>query len=136
MYGNSGPELCAVYNVEGGRQESRPVLGWDDEGFALTVDWSEGRLKKAAELPGFSHLDDDEVKHSKVLTVLPAPEGWHLVTREVGRTGVHPIVGWVVNGFGCGDPLVISARGDLEIANTQRAVACSPGEDPQKVVFP
>lgn len=126
MISSSGSEVCAIINTDSG-QESRPVAGWDAEGYAMTVDWSQGRLVRAVDLPGFSHLDDETVKHSAVRAVLPAPEGWHLVTRTGGAS---PIVGWTVNGFGCGDPLIVSARGDLEVASTEGAVACAPGVDP------
>lgn len=132
MNGGNTPVLCAIYNEKGG-QRSRPVLGWDDEGYALTVDWAEGRLRRAVDLDGFVCLDEDEVKHTQIRGVLPAPEGWHLVTREKGLRGIQPIVGWTVNGFGCGDPLVVDARGDLIVANTQGSVACAPGEDPEAV---
>lgn len=130
MIHSQGPELCAVYNTEGGRQESRPVMGWDEEGYALTVSWAEGRLTRAVDIPGFVCLDDDEAKHATVRTVLPAPAGWTLTTREAGRKGVQPIVGWTVNGFGCGEPLVVGPDGGLEVASTNGAVASPPGKGP------
>lgn len=106
-------------------QEDRPIVGWDEEGYALTVDWSRGQLIRAATLKGFSHLDDNSAKHGEVCGALPAPDGWRLMTSE-GR--MQPIVGWTVNGFGCGDPLVVDSNGTLIVANTQDATVYAPAQ--------
>lgn len=128
MEANSVP-LHALFRTEHG-EEARPVVAWDAGGNALTVDWKAGTLCQAATQEGFLYLDDDSVRHAEVRGVLPAPPGWHLVTQEEGRRIVQPIIGWSVNGFGCGNPLVVDARGDLIVASTQNATAYAPGDLP------
>ncbi|MEU5958830.1 hypothetical protein [Streptomyces sp. NPDC047525] len=126
------PAVCAVFRGEGGTDE-RPILGWDDEGYALTADWNEGRLKRATDIEGFLHLDDQQAMYADIRSVLPAPEGWYLVSGPTESRTVYPIVGWTVNGFGCGDPLVVDSSGYMNPESTQGKTVCPPGRDPRKI---
>ncbi|MGP3777102.1 hypothetical protein ACTWJ8_40340 (plasmid) [Streptomyces sp. SDT5-1] len=108
-------------------EENRPVVGWDDEGYALVVDWETGRRVRAIEVEGFHALDDATAKREDVCTVLPAQPGWQL---RDAKGHVRPIVGWTVNGFGCGDPLVVDTDGCMIVASTNGAKVYEPGHDP------
>jgi hypothetical protein len=112
--------IHAVCNRER-RQEDVPVVGWDEDGYALAIDWNAGRLVRALDLPGFSHLDDTVAKAEEVRAAIPAPPGWTLVTRAGEQPVVREIVGWAVNGFGCGQPLVVDHDGSLIVADTEGA---------------
>ena len=82
---------------------TRPVERFSEEGEALVVDERSGNLVSAAGLHGFAEL----TRCSTTVSVIPADPGWTVTFKDGDTSFTEPIVAWIVNDVGNGNPLVV-----------------------------
>ncbi|MFJ9729240.1 hypothetical protein ACIRP3_41510 [Streptomyces sp. NPDC101209] len=100
------PRCIAVFKTATDKymEHSTPVAGWDDEGNALTLDRSAGRLVKANEQPGFIAVRESAGFADAFL----ASPGWTVRWCQDGMDDiVDPVVGFMEDpALDAGVPLI------------------------------
>ncbi|MER7176799.1 hypothetical protein [Streptomyces mesophilus] len=122
----------ARYKVETEQRthyETRPVVAWDDAGFALVADTTKGRLVRANKYSNFAGLQLEE--EAPVIAALPGG-GWTAVfTGDEGSSNTEPVLAWHVFAGGFMKPVVMERGGvpedPTELGDFVRLVA--PGEE-------
>ncbi|WP_199551413.1 hypothetical protein [Streptomyces sp. N35] len=122
----------ARYKVEteqGTHYETRPIVAWDDTGYALVADTKKGRLVRANKDSNFAGLQLDE--EAPVIAALPGGGWTALFAEDAAGSNTEPVLAWHVFASGFMKPIVMERGGmpedPTEIENFVRLVA--PGEE-------